>query len=61
MGALAAERAKLEQQLTEPLPPAQIAECGKRLKAGTDETTKLEERWLEISSELEEIAAVTTS
>ncbi|UCU97285.1 ABC-F family ATP-binding cassette domain-containing protein [Acidovorax radicis] len=61
MGALAAERAKLEQKLTEPLPPAEIAECGKRLKAGTDETAKLEERWLEISSELEEISAATAS
>ena len=60
MGKLAAERTNLEQKLTESLPPAEIAECGKRLKAVTDETTKLEERWLEISSEMEEISTATS-
>ena len=59
IGTLAAERAGLEQKLTEPLSPAEIAECGKRLKSGTDETAKLEERWLEISAELEEMSAAT--
>lgn len=54
---LAAERSELEQKLTEPLPPSEIAECGKRLKSGTDETAKLEERWLEICAELEEMSA----
>jgi len=57
--ALSAERTQLEQKLTEALPPAEIAECGRRLKAGNDETEKLEERWLEISSELEEISAAS--
>ena len=60
MGKLAAERTNLEHKLTESLPPAEIAECGKRLKAVTDETTKLEERWLEISSEMEEISTATS-
>ncbi len=55
--ALSAERAQLEQTLTEALPAGEIAECGRRLKAGHDETAKLEERWLEISSALEEISA----
>ena len=57
LAALSVERASLEQKLTEPLPPAEIAECGRRLKVGNDETAQLEERWLEISSELEEISA----
>ena len=59
LAALSAERTALEQKLTETLPPAEIAECGRRLKAGNDETEKLEERWLEISSELEEISAAS--
>ena len=59
LAALSAERTVLEQKLTETLPPTEIAECGRRLKAGNDETEKLEERWLEISSELEEISAAS--
>ena len=55
--ALGAERASLEQRLSESLPPPEIAECGRRLKAANDETASLEERWLAISSELEEISA----
>lgn len=58
---LAAERIGLEQKLTEALPPAEIAECGRRLKAGHDETAQLEERWLEISALLEEIEASATA
>ena len=61
LAALATERTALEQKLTESLPPAEIAECGRRLKAGHDETAQLEERWLEISSALEEISALTTA
>ena len=56
LAVLSASRAELEQKLTQPLPPSEIAECGKRLKAGNDETAELEERWLEISAELEEIS-----
>ncbi|KQO23449.1 ABC-F family ATP-binding cassette domain-containing protein [Acidovorax sp. Leaf78] len=55
LAALSAERADLERKLTEALPPSDIADCGKRLKAGHDETAQLEERWLEISSSIEEI------
>jgi ATP-binding cassette, subfamily F, member 3 len=58
---LASERAGLEQKLTEALPPAEIAECGRRLKTGHDETAQLEERWLEISALLEEIEVSTAA
>lgn len=58
---LATERTGLEQKLTEALPPAEIAECGRRLKAGHDETAQLEERWLELSALLEEIEASATA
>ena len=57
LATLVAERAELEARLTQPLPPAEIADCGKRLKQGQDETEKLEERWLEISTALEEMGA----
>ncbi len=56
LATLAGERAALEHKLTQALPPAEIAECGRALKAGHEETAQLEERWLEISSELEEIS-----
>ena len=61
LGVLALERATLENQLTEPLPPAEIAEFGRRLKAGHDETAQLEERWLEISAQLEERSGAAVS
>jgi len=56
MAQLTAEKAALEHDLTQPMPPAQIAENGKRLKAATDEIATLEERWLELSSALEALA-----
>ncbi|MCM2345848.1 ABC-F family ATP-binding cassette domain-containing protein [Acidovorax soli] len=55
LAALVAERAGLEERLTQALPPAEIADLGRRLKTGHDETARLEERWLEISAELEEM------
>ena len=54
---LAQERQTLEQRLTEPLAPADIADCGRRLKATSDETATLEERWLELSTELDGASA----
>jgi len=54
---LAKERAGLEERLTQPLPPAEIADCGRRLKAVNDETQGLEERWLELSAQIEEYTA----
>ncbi len=53
LAALAQERQALEDKLTQPLPPAEIAECGRKLKAGADETAGLEEKWLDVSGELE--------
>lgn len=52
-----AERAQLEQRLSEPLPPAEIAECGKRLKSCNDEINALEERWLELNELIEGLTA----
>ena len=54
---LQSDKTALEQRLTQPMPPAEIADNGKRLKAATDEIAKLEERWLEVSSELEALTA----
>ena len=53
MAALAREKAGLEERLMQPLPPADIAECGRRLKACLDETELLEEKWLDVSTQLE--------
>lgn len=51
------EKAGLEGRLATPLPPAEIAEAGRRLKAISDELAALEERWLELSGEIEGMAA----
>ena len=56
MAQLTTEKAALEHDLTQPMPPADIAQNGKRLKAATDEIATLEERWLELSSALEALA-----
>ena len=57
MAELQTTKNTLEERLTQPMPPAEIADNGKRLKAATDEIAKLEERWLEVSSELEALTA----
>jgi ATP-binding cassette, subfamily F, member 3 len=56
MASIEAEKTQLEQQLSSPLPPAEIAEAGRRLKALSDEVNSLEERWLELTHLLEETA-----
>jgi ATP-binding cassette subfamily F protein 3 len=56
MASIEAEKTQLEQQLSAPLPPAEIAEAGRRLKALSDEVSALEERWLELTHLLEETA-----
>jgi len=53
MAALNAEKAALENRLTQALAPAEIAESGKRLKAVSDELDELEMRWLELSEAIE--------
>jgi ATP-binding cassette subfamily F protein 3 len=56
MSELTQEKAGLEAQLAAPLAPAAIAEAGKRLKAVGDELHALEERWLELTEEIEHAA-----
>ncbi|RYF66664.1 MAG: ATP-binding cassette domain-containing protein, partial [Comamonadaceae bacterium] len=53
----AQEKAALEAELQQPLPPAQIAEAGRRLKQIDDEVTRLEERWLVLSEQIEALSA----
>ena len=53
MAALESERQALEDKLLTPLPPPELADCGRRLKAIADETSAAEERWLELSEQLE--------
>jgi ATP-binding cassette subfamily F protein 3 len=54
LGVLFAERDKIEALFTEgTLPPTELAEKGKRLKAVTDEIEKLEGRWLEVSTQID--------
>jgi ATP-binding cassette subfamily F protein 3 len=50
---LEAEKSQLEARLATVLPPPEIAEAGRRLKAVTDELGSLEERWLELAGEIE--------
>ena len=50
---LESEKEGLEARLATALPPAEIAEAGRRLKAVTDELASLEERWLELSGDIE--------
>jgi ATP-binding cassette, subfamily F, member 3 len=51
------EKAGLESRLAAPLPPSELAEAGRRLKALGDELQDLEERWLMLSGEIESIEA----
>jgi ATP-binding cassette subfamily F protein 3 len=53
MASLEAEKTLLENQLSNPLPAAQMAETGRRLKALAEEVTQLEERWLVLTAQLE--------
>jgi len=53
IASLEGEKAQLEGRLAGALPPADIAEAGRRLKAVTDELERLEERWLELAGKIE--------
>jgi ATP-binding cassette subfamily F protein 3 len=53
MAALEGEKSQLEARLAAALPPAEIADAGRRLKAVGEELAALEERWLEVSGEIE--------
>jgi ATP-binding cassette subfamily F protein 3 len=55
---LAAERAELEALLATPgLPPTRIAEAGRTLNHVAAELARLEERWLELQSQLDALTA----
>jgi ATP-binding cassette subfamily F protein 3 len=55
MATLEAEKTALHDKLATPLPPADIAEAGKRLKVVEDELAALELRWLELTEAMEAI------
>jgi ATP-binding cassette subfamily F protein 3 len=55
MAELSTEGAALEERLSANLPPHEIAEVGKRLKTVNNELQQLEEKWLELSSQIEAV------
>jgi ATP-binding cassette subfamily F protein 3 len=57
MAKLEAEKTALHDKLATPLPPADIADAGKRLKGVEDELATLELRWLELTEAMEAIEA----
>ncbi len=56
MQSLTTEQASLQTALTTIGAPAEIAQTGKRLKAIENEIGKLEERWLELTEQIETVA-----
>ena len=58
LGVLFAERDKLEASFADAsLSPEQIAEAGKRLKTVNEDIERLEGRWLELSTRIDELGA----
>jgi ATP-binding cassette subfamily F protein 3 len=57
MALLEPEKAALEARLAEPMPSAEIAEAGRRLKAVTEELAWLEHRWLELNESIDTMGA----
>jgi ATP-binding cassette subfamily F protein 3 len=53
MASIDAEKNQLEQLLSTPISPSDMADAGRRLKALADEVARLEERWLELTQQLE--------
>jgi ATP-binding cassette subfamily F protein 3 len=53
LDALNAEKTELQARLSTALAPAALAEAGKRLKAVNDNIGAIEERWLELTQQLE--------
>ena len=53
LAAAAAEKVQLEQRLGESLPAVEIAQAGRRLKVLVAEIERQEERWLELSEQLD--------
>ena len=58
MATIEPEKTGLEARLSTPLSPADIAEAGRRLKVLGEELEQLEERWLELSEQLQVLQAV---
>jgi ATP-binding cassette subfamily F protein 3 len=50
------DKAAIEARLATGLPPAEIADAGKRLKAVNDELHSLEERWLALTDQIDNMA-----
>ena len=57
MQSLTAEQTSLQTALTTISAPAEMAQTGKRLKAIESELGTLEERWLELTEQIETAAA----
>ena len=57
MSVLNGEGAALEAHLSTAVRPSEIAELGKRLKSVNDELKRLEDRWLDLSNQLETAGA----
>jgi ATP-binding cassette, subfamily F, member 3 len=55
MAVLQADKAALEARLATALPPSEIAQAGRQLKAVSEEIHLLEDRWLVLSDDLEAI------
>ncbi|RCW72660.1 ABC-F family ATP-binding cassette domain-containing protein [Pseudorhodoferax soli] len=53
IAALTEEKAALEQRLSQPLAPAEMAEAGRRLKQVGEQLSAQEEEWLGLSEQLE--------
>ena len=58
MGAHQSEQAQLQEQLAASTDPALLAHAGKRLKAVEQALQTLEERWLQLSEDIEQVSAV---
>ncbi len=57
MAQLEADKADFEARLAQPMGPAEMADLGRRLKAIGGELQPLEERWLELTGQIEAIDA----
>ena len=57
MATLNTEGSALENRLSSPLPPQEIAELGQRLKTLNKDLAQCEEQWLELSSQVEAATA----
>ncbi len=53
---LNAEKSLLEGRLSSPIPPHELAQAGRRLKLLQTELDEIEDRWLELSGQLEVLA-----